>query len=393
MRPASHSGARRSCRRAVLLSLATVAAALCVPAAALPRASAALPTAIGKGEGSLSLLALPGYAEKEMTGPFQRSTGCKVRVQYASSSDDTGSQMRGGGVGIDLVLAAGDESLRLVRNGDVAPVNAGLVRGWKDYYAAFKGPPANTAGGRHYGISAQFAPNLLLYNSAKIKRPPTSWAVLYVPTSRRRVTVPDNPMFIADAALYLAKAKPGLGIRDPYELTNSQFSAVLQLLRAQRPLVSVYWATASDQIESFRTGGSTLGAGWPYQQVTLRERNKPVRTTVPKEGMTGWLDSWMLSSKAKHPNCAYKWLNYVASPAVQARQAVSYGATPVNKNACPYMNKLEKSSCKDYRANGAEQYYRSIRLWKTPLLDCGDARGDTCVPYSQWVRAWAELRK
>ena len=50
--------------------------------------------------------------------------------------------------------------------------------------------------------------------------------------------------------------------------------------------------------------------------------------------MTGWLDTWMLSSKAKHPNCAYKWMEYITSPKVQAQQATFYGETPVNKKAC-----------------------------------------------------------
>ena len=35
---------------------------------------------------------------------------------------------------------------------------------------------------------------------------------------------------------------------------------------------------------------------------------------LPKEGATGWSDTWMISSKAKHPNCMYKWMNYITSP-------------------------------------------------------------------------------
>ncbi len=30
----------------------------------------------------------------------------------------------------------------------------------------------------------------------------------------------------------------------------------------------------------------------------------PVEAILPKEGSTGWSDTWMLSSKAQHPNCA-----------------------------------------------------------------------------------------
>ena len=34
-----------------------------------------------------------------------------------------------------------------------------------------------------------------------------------------------------------------------------------------------------------------------------------VKAILPKEGSTGWSDTWMISSKAKHPNCMYKWMD------------------------------------------------------------------------------------
>ena len=56
----------------------------------------------------------------------------------------------------------------------------------------------------------------------------------------------------------------------------------------------------------------------------------------------------MLSSKAKHPNCAYKWMQYITQPKPQAQQAIYFGETPVNKKACAMMNKLSKGSCAQY---------------------------------------------
>jgi len=376
--------------RPVTFSLALLTTLLCIPATGLGRTSQAPRAAIGKGEGSLSMLAMPGYAEKKLVSPFERATGCKVAVQYTSSADEMTTLMRGGGAGIDVVSASGDASLRLVRDGDVAPLNVRLIPSWKDFFAAFRSPPTNTVRGKHYGLSVQFAPDLLLYNSVKVQHP-SSWSVLYAPGKRGKVTVPDNPMFIADAALYLAKAKPALRITDPYELTQAQFAAVVRLLKAQRPRVQSYWRTATDEIASFKTGAVVYGAAWPYQQAELKKAKVPVKAAAPKEGMTGWLDSWMLSAKAKHPNCAYRWLSYVATPAVQAHQAVFYGGTPVNRLACPLMDKLAANSCASYRADAPARYYRSITFWKTPLIDCGDDRGRTCVPYSGWVSAWTRI--
>ena len=116
-----------------------------------------------------------------------------------------------------------------------------------------------------------------------------------------------------------------------------------------------YWATVSDQVDLFKSGGSTLGASWPVMLSTLLASKAPVASVIPKEGATGWLDTWMLPSKAKHPNCAYKWLAYISTPKVQAQQATNYGETPVNSKACSFMNKISAGSCKQYFANAPER--------------------------------------
>ena len=77
--------------------------------------------------------------------------------------------------------------------------------------------------------------------------------------------MPNNPIQIADAALYLSKTQPSLGITDPYELTEAQLNAAVNLLKQQRPLIKKYWALASDEIELFKNGDAVIGAAWPYQ--------------------------------------------------------------------------------------------------------------------------------
>ena len=102
---------------------------------------------------------------------------------------------------------------------------------------------------------------------------------IYDPKYKGKVTVPDNPIQIADAALYLSKTKPSLGITDPYELTQKQFDAAVNLLKQQRPLIKKYWALASDEIDLFKNGDAVVGASWPYQTITLQAAKAPGRRT------------------------------------------------------------------------------------------------------------------
>ncbi len=380
----------RGIRKAHVFAV-VVAAALCVPAASVGKGSA-LPTSVGKGEGQLNLIAWEGYTQPQWVKPFEQQTGCQVNAKYAGSSDEMVALMnQGGDSQYDLVSASGDASLRLIYSKLVQPVNVNLVPGWKQFGKAFQSPPNNTVNGVHYGISLQWGPNTLLYNTKLVAPKPTSWAAIYSPKYKGKVTVPDNPIQIADAALYLSKSQPSLGITDPYELTQAQFNAAIALLKQQRPLIVKYWALASDEIDLFKNGDAVIGASWPYQLSTLKADNAPVADTIPKEGATGWLDTWMLSAHAPHPNCAYKWLAYISTAKVQAEQAVSYGETPVNAQACPYMNAIAKGSCEQYHANAPLAYFKQIKFWKTPVATCDNGKND-CVDYTQWQQAWTQMK-
>ena len=371
--------------------LAAAIAALAVPAAGVGSEQGP-PTRVGPGEGELTLVAWEGYTEKQWVTPFEKKTGCKVSAKFAASSDEMVTLMRSGGGGqYDMVSASGDASLRLIYGHDVQPVNVNLVPDFKNFILPMRSPPHNTIKGVHYGVSLQWGPNTLLYNTTKVKPAPTSWSSIYDSKYKGKVTVPDNPIQIADAALYLSKTKPSLGIKDPYELTKAQFEAAIGLLEQQRPLIKKYWALASDEIELFKRGDVWLGASWPYQTNTLVDAKAPVRDLIPKEGATGWADTWMLSAKAKHPNCAYMWLQWISTPKVQAQQAVSFGETPANKLACAHMDKIAKGSCAKYHANAPLSYYKTVKFWKTPVADCGNG-SKSCMDYTTWVQAWQELK-
>ena len=354
-------------------------------------APADYPKAIGTGEGALNLVAWEGYADDAWIKPFEQETGCKVARKYAGSSDEMVTLMRQGGGEYDLVSASGDATLRLIFGGDVQPLNVDLFPAYKDFIPALQSPKHNTVKGVHYGLSYEWGPNVLLWNAAKVKDTPKSWEAIYDAKYKGQLTVPDNPIQIADAALYLSKTKPALGITDPYELTVPQLEAATALLKEQRPLVKKYWALASDEIELFKNGDASIGAAWPYQTISLKDAKLDVADAIPSEGATGWADSWMLSSKSKHPMCAYAFMKYVTTPDVQAKQAIAFGETPANTKACDALDKLQAGACTKYHLNAPASYLEQIKFWKTPLPTCDDGKKD-CTSYSDWQKKWQEIK-
>jgi putative spermidine/putrescine transport system substrate-binding protein len=290
-------------------------------------------TSVGAGEGQLNLIAWAGYAENGSTdpkqnwvGPFEQQTGCKVNVKIGNTSDEMVTLMKTGQY--DGVSASGDASLRLVYGGDVAPVNTDLVPNYKTVSDFLKLKPWNSVNGVAYGIPHGWGANVLAYNTAVVKPAPTSWSVVFDANSpyKGKITAYDSPIYIADAALYLSKTKPELKITNPYALDATQFKAAVDLLKVQRPLISKYWADYTAEVGSFGAQETVMGTAWQINANLINGEGKvKVDSLVPSEGATGWSDTWMIASKAAHPNCMYKWMDYIISPKVNDQVAEWFG--------------------------------------------------------------------
>ena len=293
---------------------------------------------VGKGEGEVNLIAWAGYVEDGSTDPkvdwvsdFEKQTGCKVNVKIGNTSDEMVTLMRTGKY--DGVSASGDATLRLVAGGDVDPVNVALVPNYKDIFPALKNQPHNTVDGVHYGIPLGRGANLLAWNKDVVKPAPDSWGVVFDGKSYKgKVTAYDSPIYIADAATYLKATQPDLGIDNVYELDDKQFNASVDLLKKQRQAIGEYWADYSKAQAAFTGGDTVVGQSWQYTAnlVNADKKAPPVGTVLPKEGATGWSDTWMISSEAKHPNCMYLWMNHATSPKVNAQIAEWFGEAPAN---------------------------------------------------------------
>ena len=354
-------------------------------------------------EGELNIVAWPGYIERGesdkaydwVTG-FEKDTGCKVNVKTAATSDEMVTLMNQGG--FDLVTASGDASLRLIAGKKVQPIDTSKIPNWASVDKRLQDAPWHTVDGKHYGTPYQWGPNVLAYNSNVFKDAPKSWSVVFeeqmLPdgkSNKGRVQAYYGPIYIADAALYLMKKKPELGIKNPYELNKDQYAAALDVVTKQRALVGRYWGDANVQVDDFKNEGVVASSSWPFQ-VNLLQADKavmdktPVASTIPEEGATGWADTTMLHAQAAHPGCAYAWLNHSLDAKVQGDVAAWFGSVPAVPAACKGNALLAEGGCD---TNGASNFDK-IWFWRTPIGKC-EAEG-TCVPYSQWAKDYLAVQ-
>ncbi|SFR36758.1 putative spermidine/putrescine transport system substrate-binding protein [Microbacterium azadirachtae] len=349
---------------------------------------------LGKNEGAVKILAWPGYVEDGSNDPkvdwvseFTQSTGCKVEAKTFGTSDEALNLMKTGDY--DVVSASGDASLRLIASGDVVEVNTKLLKNYDGIFPFLKDRAWNTVDGKHYGVPHGYGANLLMYNTEAFPTAPTSWDVVFDKASEHKgkITAYDSPIYIADAAVYLMAHKPELKITNPYALDQKQFDAAVSLLKEQRPNISEYWGDYLKEVQSFQSGDSVAGTTWQVIQNTLEGEGGKTAVVLPDEGATGWSDTWMISSKAKNPNCAYAWLDYISSPKANAQATAFFGEAPSSEKACDF-----RDDCASYHAGDAE-YAKKIWYWTTPIAKCLDGRADVkCIDYAGWTTAWQQIR-
>jgi putative spermidine/putrescine transport system substrate-binding protein len=355
------------------------------------------PDVLAGAEGQLNVIAWAGYIEDgstdpayDWTSPFEEMTGCEVNVKLGNSSDEMVQLMQSGEY--DGVSASGDATTRLIQGGEIAEIDPAEFSSYEDIFEGLKLQPWNSVDGTPMGIPHGRGANLLVYNTEAFPDGLDSWSVMFDggTVADGAVSVYDSPIYLADAALYLKATQPDLGIENPYALDQEQFDAAIALLQSQADLAGQYWALYTDQQAALEDGSVLAGTTWQVI-VNLAQANGALIDAVkPVEGATGWSDTWMLSSKAANPNCMKLWMDWIASPWANSQVAVWFGEAPSNQVSCTLDGMAEH--CEIFHAEETD-YWTDVWYWQTATEECLDGRTDVaCVPYTEWVNAWTELR-
>ena len=200
-----------------------------------------------------------------------------------------------------------------------------------------------------------------------------SWSALYDPANKGLITIPNNPIQIADAALYLSKTKPALGIKDPVR------ADVGPARRGGRPAQvaapadqEAYWGFATDEVKIFQTGGATVGAAWPLAVAPAPARGREgLPGAARRKARPAGRTSGCSAKNPKNPELRRRPGSSTrrarrCRPQVAKFDDLHAGQPPVLQGA------RRLGSASRYHADGDKAYLNKIKFWKTPLSNCGE---------------------
>ncbi|GAB4381979.1 MAG: ABC transporter substrate-binding protein [Elainellaceae cyanobacterium] len=319
---------------------------------------------------TLTAIVWEGYTDSSFTESFEEQTGCTVKATYAGSSDEMFAKFRtGGGRTYDIISASGDITKRLYKAGLVRPIDTSKLENYDAIFESFQKGEWNTFDGKPYGVTFAWGPNVLVYNTKEVKSAPQSWDVLSDPAYAGKIALPDNPMTIADVALWLGK-------EHPYDLTDADLAEVKDKLLELRPNIRKFWTTAGELANLFQSGEIVLAHAWPLTYTQLSEAGFPIGSVSPQGKLTGWTDSWMISKRSPNTEVAYQWIDYILSGTGQkgVMDVTGYsGATTLGIEA------IGKERAHELFMDDLS-LHSQINMWQS------------VKNYDKWVQLWNEIR-
>ncbi len=319
----------------------------------------------------LRIIGWEGYMDESFTKAFTEKTGYKVEATYAGSSDEMYAKIKaGGGTTYDLVTASGDLTKRLYDSGLLDPVDLSKVPNYEKLFPLFKNPTYNTFDGKAYGVSIAWGPDFLIYDTTVVTETPTSWKVLYEPQYEGKVSLNDYAIIIADLALWAGK--PNI-----YQLSAADLAELKPALMALKPQVRKFWTSQGELAQLFLNKEIALAWAWPVTIQQLKKEGFPIAATIPKEGATGWSDSWMIIKGSSNAEAAHAWMNYMLEGEAQKAMTTVSGYWPVSSLIEPLLTPEERA---DMHIDDLDDYYGKIHFW------------ETVQNYDEWTALWNEFR-
>ncbi len=156
--------------------------------------------------------------------------------------------------------------------------------------------------GNKYSVPYCWGTVGILYNRKMVKEPVDSWNILWDPKYKGQILMQDS---VRDAFMVALK-KNGYSMNT---LNEDELKKATQDLIDQKPLVQAY---VVDQVRDKMIGNeAALGVIYSGEAIYTKRENPDLEYVIPKEGTNVWIDSWVVTKKARNRDNAMKWIDYM----------------------------------------------------------------------------------
>jgi spermidine/putrescine transport system substrate-binding protein len=249
------------------------------------------------------------YIDPAMVARFERERGVRLRYGTYESNEEMLAKIMTGSSGWDIVFPTHSRLAPMARNGLLAPLDHTRLPALNNLDARFQQPVWDA--GLRWAVPYMWNATGIAYNSAQAAAP-HSWADLWSPQLRGRLTMLDDPEDVIGACLQ--KLRLPFGSTDEHELAAAENEAI-----SQKKLLRAYLnAEVRDQLVS----GDVLAAQlWSTTTAQAIRGNSSLGFAYPAEGYPLYCDCAAILRESTRYALAHDFLDFLLRPDVAASNA------------------------------------------------------------------------
>lgn len=260
-------------------------------------------------EPTLNLFNWADYIDPALLTKFEAQCHCKVvESDYENNAEMEAKLRAGGDSQYDVVVPSNYVIAELVAEGLISPIDHTKLSNFGNLGARFQNP--NYDPGDRYSIPYQWGTTGLIYDPAKIKSPPQSWAVLFDPKVNPSypfvIPVGEGRGQIGAACAYL-----GYGFNCS---EKSQWIAAAKLIQATKKRTNFAgFVDESPALLEIKKDiiAASIGFNGDIGSCYADGTCATLKYFIPREGSDMWVDTMAIPAHAPHPELALEFINFI----------------------------------------------------------------------------------
>lgn len=289
------------------------------------------------------------YIADDTVANFEKETGIKVRYDLFDSNEALHAKLVAGMSGYDVVVPGSHFAKMQIQAGLLQKLDKSKIPNLANLDPAIQAQLAKMDPGNEHLVDWLWGYTTVGINADKVRKalgttpmPENPWDLVFKPEYMAKlkdcgVSFLDTPSEILPIALkYLGK--------DPRSKNPDDYKAAGEMLKAVRPYVTRFSGSGSDYIDQMAKGQLCAVIGWSGDIMIAKDKSAKAKNPqnleveLPRMGGLLFFDTMAIPKDAKHPENAYKWINYILRPEVDASLTNKVFYANPNKAAMKFVN-------------------------------------------------------
>lgn len=251
------------------------------------------------------------YVDQDLIDAFRQQTGIKVISDVFDSNETMLATFQAGKAATYSIIYPSDyKVIQMVKLGFLSELDHTRLEGISNILPRFRQSVHDP--GNRYSVPVSWGTTGLIYNSDKVKEPPTDWDYLWKNKDKlaRRLTMLDDVREVMGASLR------SLGYS--YNATDpQQLKQAYDKLADLKPTIATFTSDAwRDQLLA---GDLSISMGYSADAVNVMNQSSKLRYVIPSSGTSLWSDTMVIPKTAPNPDAAYAWISFMLQPEVAAK--------------------------------------------------------------------------